>query len=889
MAGGLAVFCGGCSEPSETAEPTAELDVEVLVSGCRAPNDAPCTRLVQSSQDPVVAWVDLSPTADLSVEVDGHAVEVEQALVDGGTQLRFQLEVSAATVRIESTDGVVLDREVRWQAQPIEVSIAWAVHHFGVPPTLTRRFLWVVSHFRTGYAALRTRRLLQKFQFGTQQGAESRRTLEALLPLAESLGAEQDVAELAAALAYQQTAGRNYSEARVTMETLERVRNTSPESAIQAALRESELATGAFDHAATLAAYRSALRLARRLGHRSEALYIENRLIVLSSELGLRGEARELISNAYVALETEPIPCSNKAAMRSNLGWAQLRLAAMGHEKDVPHADFEQALEAFTKECPNPSEAANNIANLALAALLDGEITESQRRVRELDAYGSLPRLESFVEDLSREIRIQDPTWHHERPLIAEPVTRPGAGWERWNQHARELRSWGLDEAAIEAFARAEEELDFATTTLPLGKGHGNYVGGRTSSLEGLLELLLESGRNDDALCAVRRARRRAVAQVDRLGRVGSLSPAARSEWMEATASFARTQEILEAQQADAWRGSVAEQRARSERLAREATESLHALQQAMVETLGAPPELDCKVPEREGTATLFAAALHEDVVLFLRDAHGVEVSVVEGPTAEDDTQWGRRALERWEPRLRAASVLRIAASGDLDGHAWARIPVGGRPLVELVSIEYILDVGTPAPQRPLEEALVVADPSSNLAHAREEGATAVEYLSANSIDVHRLEGRDATRPATREQLEGVGLFYFAGHADYDERTPWGSSMKLADGAMGMAELFALGEMPTTAFLMGCETGATYARQGDGGINLGHGFLLAGTERVLVSRVPVDDALARRIGLRTMEHFLETRSLPEALRTTQLELHAEDPELPWWEFRVEAR
>lgn len=879
----------GCPEPSETPEPTAALDVEVLVSGCRAPNDAPCVRLLKSAQDDVVAWVDLPPTAELSVHVDGRPVEAEQALVDGGTQLRFQLEAGATAMKIASADGVALDREVRWQVQPIEVPIAWAAYRSGIPLSLARRFLWVVSHFRTGYAALRTQRVLQRFQYSTHRGSESRRTLETLLPLAESLGAEQDVAELAAVLAYLQTAGREYSEARATIGQLNGVRDASPEASIQADLREAELATALMDHGATLTAYRRALRLARRLGVHGEVVYIENRLMVLLSELGLRAEARELMAEAYRAVRTESLQCSIKAVMYSNLGWAQLRLAALGHEVDVPREDFKRALEAYTTTCPNPARAANNTANLALAAILDGDIEESQMRMLELDAFGPLPRLSSFIEDLSREIRIQDPTWNRGVPMIAEPNTPRGAGWERWNQHARELWNWRLDEAAIEAFARAEDELEVATATLPLGKGHGKYVGGRTSSLEGLVELLLESGRSEEALCAVRRARRRGVAQIDRLGRVAGLTSKKRSEWTASAASFARAQAALETRQKDAWRGTVQEQRAKRERLAREETENLHALQEAMVDTLGAPPALDCQTPEPEGVVTLYATATNDGVVLFLRDGRGVEVTVTNAPADAEDLGWSRQALERWKPRLTAASVLRISAADDLGGRAWARTVVDGEPLIEIIPIEFTLDVGPLAPRPPTATALVVADPSSNLVHAREEGTDAKRQLAAHSIDVQELQGRGASRAATRQRVTGVDLFYFAGHAEYDDRTPWGSSMKLADGAMGMADLFALEEMPATAFLMGCETGATLAKQGDGGINLGRGFLLAGTERVLVSRVPVEDALARRTGLRTMEHFLEIGNLPAALRETQLEIHAEDPELPWWEFRVEAR
>lgn len=859
------------------------------MSDCRAPNDAPCTRLVRSSQDAVVAWVDLPPTAELSVHVDGRVVEAEQALVDGGTQLRFDLDVGAAAMRIESAEGIVLDREVRWQVQPIEVPIAWAAFRAGVPMPLVRRFLWTLSHFRTGYAALRTRRALQKFQFSTQQGAASRRTLEALIPLAESLGAQQDLAEIAAALAYQQTAAREYSDARATLERLGRVRQTSPEASLHTRLRDAELATKIFDHAATLAAFRAALSLASRLGNRGEALYIENRLMVLLSELGLRAQARELIAKGYAALDSDSLDCAVRAGLQSNLGWAQLRLAAMGYQADIPHRDFEGALEAFTTVCPDSAEAANNIANLALAALLDGEIVESQRRLRELDAFGLPPRLGSFVEDLSRELRIQDPTWHHDRSLMTDPLVRRGAGWERWNQHGRELRNWGLDEAAIEAFTRAEEELGVATTTLPPGKGYGRYVSGRASSLEGLVALLLESGRGEEALCAVRRARRRAVAHVDRLGRVAGLRSEERADWAEATATFARRQEAIEAGQREAWRGTVEEQRARRERLEREATQNLRALQEAMVDTLGAAPPLDCETPEPKGAATLYAVAMDDRVVLFLRDRHGVDVAVVDAAVVDSNVRWGRQAFDRWKPRLAEASVLRIAASTDLDGREWARIPVEGELLVQLVPLEFVLDVGVPATVQSMETALVVADPGSNLIHAENEGTAAEQELRSSEIEVLQLRGRSATMAATREAADGVDLFYFAGHADYDDRTPWGSSMRLSDGAIGMAELFALREPPRIAFLMGCETGATVGKRGDGGINLGHAFLLAGTEHVLVSRVPVDDALARRVGLTTMEHFLASGDLPSSLQKTQLELYAEDPELPWWEFRVEAR
>lgn len=887
----LALGCGDGS-PAPAAEVAARdvaVDVEVLVSGCRAPNEAPCNRLLEAPRDTVVAWVDVPPSDELVVRVDHVPVLATWTLLDGGTQLTFELEAGAEHLLIADGAGPLLEREVRWEVLPVEVLVAKLWLRWRVPGSLGRGLLRLADAFRVGEAKLRTRRFLQKLQFSGHRLRESRATLEALLPLAESLGARQDVAEIAATLAYQSLRARDFSGARRALLVLNSARDVSPEVRLDAHLREAEFATGVFDYAGALDGYRKALRLARRLGERAEAQIVENQYIILLSELGLREEASDLIASGLEALHTHEFPCHDKALLLGNFGWARLRLAALGLRDDIPRAEFEQALRAFKDRCPNAAEAANQIANLALAALLDGDIDESQAWVRELETRDIAPWLRPFVEELTREVRLHDPSWSGGGPLIAEPKTALGVGWGRWNQHGRELRNWGLDAAALEAFARAEEELDIATTTLPLALGQASYVGSRTSSLEALLALLLAADRTEDALCAVRKARRRSMSQVDRLGRVAGLSSAEREQWVAETTAFSQEQGALESAGREAWRGSVEEQRATRERLALREESNRARIQLAMVTTLGTPPGVDCADPIPEGVASLFAVPMGEAVALFVRDTQGVEAAVVPHPDSMTLDAWGTAALAPWEERISEASVLRISAAGDLEALAWARIPVGGTPLVEAVPIEFALDLPAgsagPLPQR----ALVVADPSQNLLHARDEGTAALGALRAAKLDVRHLEGAEATRGATRQNVQGVELLYFAGHAEYDERTPWGSSMKLSDGSMGMAELFALSAMPSVAFLMGCETGATAANTRSGGINLGRGFLLAGTEQVLVSRIPVDDALAGRTGLKTVEHYLELGSLAAALRATQLELHAEDPEVPWWEFRVESR
>ena len=451
----------------------------------------------------MVAWVDLPPSAGFVVRVDQTPIPVTTSLVDGGTQLRFDIPSSASSLSIEHAGGPILARAVHWQRQPLENPfVIWALGK-RVPTSVLLYFLEAAALARTGYGRLQVQRLRQKLLFQTRQLERSREALETTLAHALTLDARHDAAEIAAALAYQHTVALDFSSARSVLSRHEPLRAASPEAALHADLRDAELATAVFDLAGAIAANERALRLTRRLGDEAEALNVENQIIMLISELGLRDEAIARIEQGQRALDRLELPCRSKAVLQGNLGWARLRLAARGLLPDVPHEEFERALDAVTRTCPDRAEAANQTANLALAALLDGDINESQQRLLELEALDPPPSLHPFVEDLSREVRLADPSWDAPALLTQDPVAARGTGWERWNQHARELRSWGLHDAAIEAFERAEDELDIASATLPIAIGHANYVGSRTSSLRGLLELRLEQGHTERALCAV--------------------------------------------------------------------------------------------------------------------------------------------------------------------------------------------------------------------------------------------------------------------------------------------------------------------------------------------------------------------------------------------------
>ena len=198
------------------------------------------------------------------------------------------------------------------------------------------------------------------------------------------------------------------------------------------------------------------------------------------------------------------------------------------------------------------------------------------------------------------------------------------------------------------------------------------------------------------------------------------------------------------------------------------------------------------------------------------------------------------------------------------------------------------LDLGTAPAATPLAAAAVFADPTGDLAAARQEGEAVSSALeaAAGGLEVDLFVGRTASLDTMVTLLESeVDLVHFAGHAafSYDG---WSSGLSLADGARLAAwELLYLRSVPAVVSMTACE--ASRSDEGDTErVGLAQAFVLAGSRAVLAADVPVEDQLAGRYGRVWAQALAQQKSVTAAWLEANRVVHGDTPDAPWWSFRL---
>ncbi|MEO1085724.1 MAG: CHAT domain-containing protein, partial [Acidobacteriota bacterium] len=184
-------------------------------------------------------------------------------------------------------------------------------------------------------------------------------------------------------------------------------------------------------------------------------------------------------------------------------------------------------------------------------------------------------------------------------------------------------------------------------------------------------------------------------------------------------------------------------------------------------------------------------------------------------------------------------------------------------------------------------EALIVADPTEDLASARTEGRRVADQLP-ETWSTRRLEGREATGPALRRYLPQADLFHYAGHGRFAGRGGWESALPLAgDSRLTVADILALERAPRHVVLSACETAkSTPGGQVESVTGLAHAFLTAGSRSVVAAVRPVEDRTAATLVRHYYAAWSKGAPPPEALRQAQLELRRHDPAADWASFRL---
>jgi len=887
------VGCGGGDAKVEAEGEAPEVEripaPEVMFAGCYDIRDGICLRR-EGGPSSLVVWVDVPRHVELRGELDGAVVTPETESVDGGQRLRFSVPMSATSLRV---DGV----GPAW-AEPWTLALE--------PYRFPKEAEAAIRVFAKG----RRSEALEQLDDAIQ----GLRGEDRLIGIAElSWLAHQDAGRVVpereqAVIELAREMGRSYPEARAIakflnmvlipegrlpearryVERLEELGEQIDEAKAWLAVRRAHFAVAAGDLGTALRGFEQSIVLASRLGLARSELSARLRLSALHAQLAHWPEVDAAVGELERLSKDSTLNCRDRRSALTGIGWRRLLQRRAGRPSAWPDPEFEAALATAEPggECPSAWAVANSRINLALSQLQQG------------DPAGALVWLEPVqdvpadLEPWFREVRARAGLRLRriEADLIPSPLRvidarDPIDRWNAWVRQAELLEDMGSS-AALEAWSEAESIVSQRATELALSTGRERFLAGQRASAEGLVAALVRAGRAEEAECRARLARSRSLRLLDLASALERSDPAARDAWLAGRAEFSRLRRQIAREEAkDREHALAVRERRRAQRVLQHAEaeraldDAAAALQRQRRESCEALPPL---APE---TSRVLAFPVRGHWLVFATDDRGTDVVRVDA-LAEGEVPDERftALVERTE----AAARIQVLPTGAAWNTPMAKWRWGEDHLLDVAPLEYALDLAPRQPQRRRKRAVVVADPSSDLAMARDEAEVAAESLATAGWTVEHLRGSEATQAGLTAALLGADLFHYAGHGESRGDAGWDAALILAsDERLSVKDILALPSLPSIVLLSGCETGAAFPGTLEGGMNLGRAFVLAGASAALVADDKVPDALARDVGGAVYNGLSEEGwSLAAALRDVQLRVRGQGRAPQWADFRV---
>lgn len=792
------------------------------------------------------AWLDVAPSTGIVVEIDGVAVDAEAVPADAGVRLHIPIPSHAGSivlrgngvegsVRLEYLEfGAAFERAVEAveRGESKVGCAALAAIGEGSPwVDRVKAAARIADHCHDGTVADRIRK---------QQAAAL---------TAANAGYLRTSARFISALAYTQLVEfGDMQAARASGARLEALATGSGEIEAWAGYTAMLIADRGGDSKAALDAAHRVQRWASRLKMPAES---RGALEVQGIILAKSGRATEAIALARAVADDglrETQPC-DRARTLINATWIQQLLAESGLPHDPPYDGMLTVMGIYEREeCVSPREALHARVNIARAAVTEAEFEAAEHWIEAVDGEDPLLAVEDLrmeVEDIRAAIALGTGRWEFAPIPLLILRPQPGSPRIRWQSATREaqlLERFGLADAAIQAWSRAEAVVE---TTVAAGPNGAEYISGRASSILGLVLALVDAGRPDEALCRARVARGRALRSSSRAGSRPGLT---QDVGLAAYAEFLRSRDELAADAGEDWRYADDEQdRRRARRLER---------QQALLDRVGRPSAeevTDCHLlqPRKDDELVVLVFPTH-DATLVLADAGKGVVVHRHDPIPNDAalrSTWAVEVLERLSGELEHSRAIRFLPVG----HAWEVEFHGaqwrGAALPAHAAVAYALDLPRLADGARSADALVVADPTGDLPRTLEEIEAIVPRLEAGGWRVEPWTGAPLTRSMLAERLARAVLFHYAGHGLGGTGNGWDAALLLGDeGIMDVRDVLALEHVPRWVVLTACDSGTTAAGLVDGGMSLGRAFLLAGADAVVVTVRPIADRLAVVVG-----------------------------------------
>ncbi|HEX3127040.1 MAG TPA: CHAT domain-containing protein [Thermoanaerobaculia bacterium] len=652
------------------------------------------------------------------------------------------------------------------------------------------------------------------------------------------------------------------------------------------------------DYRTALAEVQNAVEIAERVKADDYQRGAEQKLALLLRAVGRSRDSAALFDRLRRTPHA-PDPCE-ESRLLGNQAWAALLAREAGESFGDPTPLLETALTVYG-ECKDAEQdrKVNILSNLALAHLQADRLRQAKdvlARAREIEPHPPLPQ-ELWQFDLEARIALRE-----QRPaealrlfanLEALASGSPDGRLRAAYGQAQAQAALGDLAAALGILRRSESLLDEQSLQVPLHEGRETFLATRQALVSFHVELLLDQGRNAEALDVARQARSRIVRQLERSDRLASLPPERRTEWERLLSIYQERRSALETRAEDDWR--LPADRLRSEQAARrvESEAAKRFLDQAFL-VLGTPEARrdERPRPPRPGELTLAYYPLrHGRWVGFAADVRTVLARRFDLPAdLPDQDELARRVLLPFRVQIREAGRLRVLASGPLQKVDFHALPFEGDVLLAKRSVIYGLDLPAAKPVQPRgRRALLVADPRGDLPGARDEVRTVRKALESGSRpwNAEEMKDTEASAPAVRRRLATADLLHYAGHGTFSGLGGWDSSLLLAgDTRLTLGDLLALDRVPSWVVLAACDAGQSSSETSVESLGLAHAFLLAGSRAVVASTRPADDRGVPLFFADLYRQLDREPDLAEALRRAQLSWRNRDPGADWAGFRL---
>ena len=483
---------------------------------------------------------------------------------------------------------------------------------------------------------------------------------------------------------------------------------------------------------------------------------------------------------------------------------------------------------------------------------------------------------------------------------------------------ARLQQGEGKSLDAVESYKKALDTVEGLRAEIRLDQLKDGFLADKMDVYSGLVGLLVDLGREDEAFAVAERSRARNL--IDILGRQRlSLSGAGDQELYDRQNRL--REQILEQEQLSVQSVSAAERGMYGEALERLRADyrdlllDIERRRPELLSLVKVPPltGADVQALLEPGVALLSYYQLPDRLLCWRleRDRSKLYVLKVSAAELAGKISGYRRMLQNLEPLekssrelydlllsqpLTGAGDIRslgIVPHGSLHYLAFSTLYDGKNYLVDRQTLFHLPAASVFRHTQSRRQAqknlriLAIGNPdlgsaSLDLPFAEKEAGT----LRWNYSDVTTLTRERATESWVRENVGSFGIIHLASHGEFDTVNPLFSSVRLAkdakaDGRLQAEEVFGLDIKADLVVLSACQTGLGDVKSGDDVVGMNRAFLFAGTHTLMSSLWRVSD-VSSAILMKQFYRDYSRSNKAEALRLAMLHVRNRYPHPGYW-------